>query len=196
MPTSLLTLPVRLGVRGAGLALRATYAVTEQALGMAGRVAGAVTRPESPGVDLDGEAVRYDGEAVRYAEAPAPPAPDPSPPPPPTPAPPAPAPPPAPPAPGPPAPPEPAPPHISTEPTLVAELADPGAQDGAGAEVRVAEPWDGYRRLRAGDVIDRLSGADPAQLAAVELYELSARKRQTVLDAVQSELRRTRAADP
>ncbi|MGB9182481.1 MAG: hypothetical protein WCB67_00315, partial [Solirubrobacteraceae bacterium] len=95
----------------------------------------------------------------------------------------------------PPPPPEPAPPHISTEADLVAEAADPGAEDGAGAQVHVAEPWEGYRQLHAADVIDRITGADPAALAAVELYELSSRQRQTVLDAVARELGRTRAAD-
>jgi hypothetical protein len=77
----------------------------------------------------------------------------------------------------------------------VAEAADPGAEDGAGAEVRVAEPWEGYRQLHAADVVDRITGADPATLAAVELYELSSRRRQTVLDAVARELERTRAGD-
>src|SRR5689334_19972782 len=38
-------------------------------------------------------------------------------------------------------PPEPA--HISEEPELVEEFAEPGAEDGAGAEVHVQEPWDG-----------------------------------------------------
>jgi hypothetical protein len=78
---------------------------------------------------------------------------------------------------------------------VVAERADPGAEDGAGAEVHVAEPWDGYRQLHAADVIDRIIGADPAELAAVELYELSSRRRQTVLDAVARELERNQAGD-
>jgi hypothetical protein len=175
---------VRIGVRGAGLALRTTYALTKRALDLAGLVADAVTRPDVPPVDLDGEPT---GPA--QTTIPTPPAPDPSPPsPPPTPTPL------GPPAP-PPVPPEPAPPHISTEPILVAENADPGAEDGAGAEVHVAEPWEGYRQLHAADVIDRITGADTAELAAVELYELSSRKRQTVLDAVQRELDRTQAGD-
>jgi hypothetical protein len=72
----------------------------------------------------------------------------------------------------------------------VREVAEPGAEEGAGAEVRVAEPWDGYRAMRADDVIDRIRGASAAELAAVELYELSARRRQSVITAVQRELRR------
>src|SRR5688500_42047 len=31
--------------------------------------------------------------------------------------------------------------HVSEEPTVVAETAEPGAEGGAGAEVRVDEPW-------------------------------------------------------
>jgi hypothetical protein len=59
----------------------------------------------------------------------------------------------------------------------------------------VPEPWEGYRQLHAADVIDRITGADAAELAAVELYELSSRKRQDVLDAVQRELDRTQTGD-
>ncbi|MGH2870719.1 MAG: hypothetical protein ACRDNK_24515 [Solirubrobacteraceae bacterium] len=77
----------------------------------------------------------------------------------------------------------------------MAENADPGAEDGAGAEVHVAEPWEGYRQLHAADVVDRITGADQAELAAIELYELSSRRRQTVLDAVLRELERPRAGD-
>jgi hypothetical protein len=83
---------------------------------------------------------------------------------------------------------------VSSEPTLVEEVADPGAQDGAGAQVRVDAPWEGYDRLAAKEVIDRLSSADAAELAAVELYELSGRQRKSVLEAVQRELRRAQAS--
>jgi hypothetical protein len=58
--------------------------------------------------------------------------------------------------------------------------------------VRVAEPWDGYRRLRAADVIERLGGASAEELAAIELYELTSRKRRTVIAAAQRELARRR----
>jgi hypothetical protein len=88
------------------------------------------------------------------------------------------------------APPEPEPVHIDEEVELVQEVAEPGAEDGAGAQIRIDEPWDGYRELRAADVVDRLGGASVAELGAVELYELSTRKRSTILSAVQRELRR------
>ena len=35
--------------------------------------------------------------------------------------------------------------HVSEEPELVREEAEPGAEDGAGAQLRVAEPWNGLR---------------------------------------------------
>jgi hypothetical protein len=82
---------------------------------------------------------------------------------------------------------------VSRESVLVEEVAEPGAQDGAGAQVRVDEPWDGYDQLQAPDIINRLSSASTAELAAVELYELSGRQRQSILEAVQQELRRTQA---
>jgi len=80
--------------------------------------------------------------------------------------------------------------HVSEEATLVREDAEPGAEDGAGAQVTVAEPWEGYNDLNAQEVIGRLEGASSAELAAVELYEGGNRRRQTVLSAVERQLRR------
>jgi hypothetical protein len=82
--------------------------------------------------------------------------------------------------------------HVDEGRELVEEVADPGAEDGAGAQVRVAEPWDGYDGLRAADVIERLGQASAEELAAIELYELTSRKRQTVVAAAQRELARRR----
>jgi hypothetical protein len=78
--------------------------------------------------------------------------------------------------------------HLDTEDELVGEVADAGAEDGAGAQVSIAEPWSGYRELRAADVIERLAAASPEELAAIELYELASRKRETVVAAAQREL--------
>ena len=80
--------------------------------------------------------------------------------------------------------------HVSEEPSLVEELAEPGAEEGAGAEVHVGEPWEGYGDTNAREVVARLSSATSAELAAVQLYESSHRRRQTILNAVQRELRR------
>jgi len=92
-------------------------------------------------------------------------------------------------------PPEPQPPtpaepvHVSEEPELVREVAEPGAEDGAGAAVTVAEPWSGYSRMTAKQVIERLADATPAELAAVQLYESINRDRQTVRAAAERNLK-------
>jgi hypothetical protein len=75
--------------------------------------------------------------------------------------------------------------HIDTEPELVAEFAEEGAEDGAGAELRVDEPWEGYRRMRVADVRDRVLTASSEELAVIQLYEITHRRRRTVLDAVE-----------
>ncbi len=68
-------------------------------------------------------------------------------------------------------------------------LAEPGAEDGAGAEVHIREPWRGYRDMRAPEVTNRLANMSAAELAAVELYETSNRARQSILNAVARQLR-------
>jgi hypothetical protein len=86
---------------------------------------------------------------------------------------------------------EPAPPpaHVSEEPAIVEEFAEPGAEEGAGAEVHIAAPWDGYDEMNAKNVIARLAHATDAELAAVQLYEAAGRGRESVLAAVERELR-------
>jgi hypothetical protein len=79
--------------------------------------------------------------------------------------------------------------HVSEEPELVEEFAEPGAEEGAGAEVRVAEPWSGYHGMTAKQVIARVADATLAELAAVQLYESANRHRATVLSAVDREFR-------
>ncbi len=79
--------------------------------------------------------------------------------------------------------------HVSEEPELVEEVAEPGAEEGAGAELRIAEPWEGYRAMKAADIIERLAGASREELAAVELYELSGRNRKSVVAAAQQALK-------
>jgi hypothetical protein len=79
--------------------------------------------------------------------------------------------------------------HVSEEPELVREEAEPGAEDGAGARVTVLEPWDGYARMNAREVIARARQAGPAELAAMRLYESRHRSRQTVLAAVDRQLK-------
>ncbi len=79
--------------------------------------------------------------------------------------------------------------HVSEEPELVSEVAEPGAEDGAGPSIRIAEPWPGYDQMQAKHVISRLAAATPAELAAIQLYESSNRDRQTVRAAVQRSLK-------
>jgi hypothetical protein len=79
--------------------------------------------------------------------------------------------------------------HVSEEPELVREVAEPGAEDGAGASVTVTPPWDGYAHMNAREVIARAQRSGPAELAAVRLYESRHRSRQTVLAAVDRQLK-------
>jgi hypothetical protein len=73
-----------------------------------------------------------------------------------------------------------APAHVDSE-TVVAYAAGP-AQD-VGAELHVDAPWDGYDRMRAADIVDRLSVADEATRAVVRLYEAQGKARSSVLAA-------------
>jgi hypothetical protein len=86
-------------------------------------------------------------------------------------------------------PPENVPAHVSEEPTLVEEFAEPGAEDGAGAQVNIAEPWEGYAQMNAKEIIARVSDANAVELAAMQLYEAAHRSRETVMTAVERELR-------
>ena len=78
--------------------------------------------------------------------------------------------------------------HVSEEPVLIEEFAEPGAEGGAGAELHVEQPWSGYDQMNAKDVIARMADATAAELAAVQLYESGHRSRQTILTAVAREL--------
>lgn len=202
MVGELIMLPLRVGVRATRLWLRATEESFSLAAGATTRVIGVVTSRSSHGAATPtGEATRERARSqrdrptppdrdVRETQATEPPVPPPAP---------------APPRPHaeakpapsvepatPPAPPEPLgsePEHVSEEPTLVEAFAEPGAEDGAGAEVHIEPPWDGYAEMNAKQVISRLGSATSAELAAVQLYESSKRRRQTILNAVQRELR-------
>lgn len=82
---------------------------------------------------------------------------------------------------------------VEDEEELVAEFAEPGAEDGAGAQLDVEEPWEGYAHMNASTIIGRIDQAGPAELALLELYEQTHKKRQTVLGAAN---RRLRALSP
>lgn len=72
---------------------------------------------------------------------------------------------------------------------VVAEFADPGAQDGAGAQIDLGEPWEDYDSGTAEVVIARITDSDAAQLAVLELYEQNHKARKTVLEAASRRLK-------
>lgn len=79
--------------------------------------------------------------------------------------------------------------HVDEEVVLVAEVAEEGAEDGAGPELHVNPPWDGYDEMTAADIRDRLAAASPTEAAAVELYEATGKSRRTVLQAAERALK-------
>ncbi len=170
MAGNIITLPLRVPFGSARVLRRLAGETTERALSLVGRTIGAVapspptprtTAPAPPPPPREAPSVR----AVSSIRAPQP---------------------------------EPAPSqtpevtepiHVSEQPELVREVAEPGAEDGAGATISVAEPWNGYGRMSAKDVIARAKSANAAQLAAMRLYESRHRSRQTVLAAVDRQLK-------
>lgn len=79
--------------------------------------------------------------------------------------------------------------HVDEEVVLVAEVAEEGAEGGAGPELHIDPPWDGYDKMNAADIRDRLTSASAAEIAAVELYEATHKSRRTVMDAATRALR-------
>ena len=196
---SILTRQYRFATRGIEIGLRTAHQAIDVAGGLAGEVAGGIVgglaarRGQHDGHGENGATAAPERPLAPTFTPEAPPAPTltPQPPPAPTPAPtPAPGPVSAPPpAPGPASAPEPA--HVSTEPELVQESADRGAEDGAGAQVHiVGEPWPGYRSLKARDVVARLPFATREELAAVELFERAGANRKSVVVAAQRALKK------
>lgn len=183
---SLITWPLRLGVRAASLAVEETIVLASRVLAL---IVGG--EDDSDRADARVPVVPPPPVATEETAIPVPPAEPVAPPPPPTPTrtrSPTPRPSPAPPPPEPAASAEPA--HVSEGLEVVSETADSGAQDGAGAQLRIAEPWPGYGTMTARDVIDRLVSASREELAAVELYERSRRGRKTVVAAAERALKR------
>ncbi len=79
--------------------------------------------------------------------------------------------------------------HVDEEVVLVAEVAEEGAEDGAGPELNVEEPWDSYDEMTATEIRDRLSAANPVLAAAVNLYETTHKSRRTVIEAAERALK-------
>jgi hypothetical protein len=79
--------------------------------------------------------------------------------------------------------------HVDEGAVLVAEVAEAGAEDGAGPELEVDEPWEGYDRMTAEQIGDLLSAASREAVAAVQLYEAVTKSRDAVLEAAERRLR-------
>jgi hypothetical protein len=79
--------------------------------------------------------------------------------------------------------------HVDEEPVLVAETAEAGAEDGAGAEVRVEEPWEGYDAMTAADIRRRLGDASGETVATVKLYEAAGKGRASILETADRRMR-------
>jgi hypothetical protein len=77
---------------------------------------------------------------------------------------------------------------LNDDPILVEVFAERGAEEPAGPEIRVDEPFEGYSLLKANDVIDRLRAASAEEAAAIELYEGTTKGRATVMRAAQTRL--------
>ena len=190
MAGNLITLPLRVSFRSARVLTRVAGGTTELALSVVGRTIGAVapspptprsTAPPPPAAPERSEthAPRRETPSVRAVSPLRTPEPEP----------------------------EPAPSsgtiseerqpvHVSEEPELVREVAEAGAEDGARAAITVAEPWNGYGRMSAKDVIARARTGNAAELAAVRLYESRHRSRQTVLAAVDRQLKLASGSAP
>jgi hypothetical protein len=77
---------------------------------------------------------------------------------------------------------------VDDEDEVVAEFAESGAEDGAGAQLHMEEPWEGYDGQSAETVTAQIADADAAQLAVLELYEGFNQGRKTVLEAAAQRL--------
>jgi pimeloyl-ACP methyl ester carboxylesterase len=74
--------------------------------------------------------------------------------------------------------------HVDEGLAEVAESTDAAAAEGAGAEVHIEEPWEGYDAMRVPEIQARLKDAPPELAAVVRLYEAAHKKRAGVLRAV------------
>jgi hypothetical protein len=65
-------------------------------------------------------------------------------------------------------------------------VASVGPETGAGPEIRLAAPWEGYDAMALDEVLGRLADADETLLAAVRLYESQGEARQAILLATET----------
>jgi hypothetical protein len=79
--------------------------------------------------------------------------------------------------------------HLEDRPVVAAEVAEAGAEEGAGAELHIELPWDGYRSMTAAQIRGRLAEADPEVAAVVKLYEAAHKGRRSVIEAADRRMR-------
>jgi hypothetical protein len=79
--------------------------------------------------------------------------------------------------------------HVDEGTVVVSETAEPGAEEGAGAELDVQEPWEGYDRMTGEQIIAALGQTSREALAAVELYEATTMNRRSILEAAEQRLK-------
>jgi pimeloyl-ACP methyl ester carboxylesterase len=76
--------------------------------------------------------------------------------------------------------------HVEEGLEEVAESADPGAEEGAGAELHVDPPWEGYDEMTVPEIRERLQDASPELLTLVRLYESTHKNRTGVMRALEA----------
>jgi diacylglycerol O-acyltransferase len=81
-------------------------------------------------------------------------------------------------------------PPVEVEEELVQTVAERGAEEAPGPEIAIGEPWEGYRRMKAADIVDRLQAVDVATAGMVEIYERANKGRKSVIDAAERAQRR------
>jgi hypothetical protein len=79
--------------------------------------------------------------------------------------------------------------HLEERPVVAAEVAEAGAEEGAGAQVHVDEPWEGYGGMTAAQIRDRLANADAEVAAVVKLYEAANKGRRSVIETADRRMR-------
>lgn len=68
----------------------------------------------------------------------------------------------------------------------LAQRQEAADEESVGAQLRVDEPWDGYEKMTAQQIVARLKEADDAQRAIVRLYESNGRARKGILRATEA----------
>ena len=79
---------------------------------------------------------------------------------------------------------------IEVEEELVEQVAERGAETTPGPEIQIAPPWEGYDRMKVGEIRDRMQAVDTAAAGMVEIYERANKNRRSVIEAAERAQRR------